>query len=158
MPQNFINNPTDIIESVFNHIHYSEMKELPFINENIQVKAVGFALYEGDWLGVLLTPWTLSILLFPGPDRVWQQRTVGDKLGLKLPSGNYSFTCGEHQELGQYLASSIMSPVQDLANQTIAVQLAKDLRQLLTAIATEEVHVQNPSRRGLFGLKNKQTA
>lgn len=158
MPLNFTENPTDVLEIVFNDIHANQMHELPFVNKKLKVKAVGFSLYESDWLGVLLTPWTLSIILIPGPNRVWQSRTVGDKIGIRLPSGDYSFTYGAHEQLGNYLASSIMSPLQDMKNQAVAVQLAKDLRQLITAIPTEEVHVPDPSRRSLFGLRNKATA
>ncbi|MDB1122375.1 [NiFe]-hydrogenase assembly chaperone HybE [Vibrio algarum] len=158
VPLNFTENPTDVLEIVFNDIHANQMHELPFVNKKLKVKAVGFSLYESDWLGVLLTPWTLSIILIPGPNRVWQSRTVGDKIGIRLPSGDYSFTYGAHEQLGNYLASSIMSPLQDMKNQAVAVQLAKDLRQLITAIPTEEVHVPDPSRRSLFGLRNKATA
>lgn len=157
MPQNFTENPTDTLEEVFQSIHQNQMQSLPFVNENLSVKAVDFALYEGDWLGVLLTPWMLSIVLIAGPNRIWNRYTVGDKLGLRLPSGDYSFTYGYHEQLGNYFASSIMSPLQDMKDQQTAVQLAKDARRLLTAIPTEEVHVRDQSRRALFGLSNSKT-
>lgn len=152
MPLNFTENPTDTLEDVFQNIHTNQMIDLPFVNEKLGVKAVGFNLYEGDWLGVLLTPWMLSIILIPGPNRTWGSHTVGDRLGIRLPSGDYSFTYGAHEKLGNYFASSIMSPLQDMKNQETALQLAKDIRQLLTAIPTEEIHVQDQSRRALFGL------
>lgn len=157
MPHNFTENPAQLIESVFSDIHKTQMQDLPFVNGKLSVKALDFALFEGDWLGMLLTPWTLSIMLIPGPSRHWQPRTVGDKIGLSLPSGNYNFTYGHHEELGCYLSSSVMSPVQNMTDQDSAVQLAKDLRQLLTAIPTKEVHVRNESRRALFGLKGRHS-
>lgn len=158
MPQNFTNNPSSVLEQVFSDIHQNRMKDLPFVNENLSVKATGFALFEGDWLGVLLTPWTLSLILIPGPDRLWQKRTVGDKVGLRLPSGDYTFTYGVHEELGNYFACSVQSPVQDIASQAIGEQLSKDLRQLVTAIPTQELHVRDESRRALFGLKTQNMA
>lgn len=91
MPQNFTSNPGDLIEKVFSQIHKNEMADLQFVNPNLSVKTVGFELYDGDWLGVLLTPWTLSLLLLAGPGREWQSLRVGDRLGLKLPSGSYTF-------------------------------------------------------------------
>lgn len=159
MPLNFINNPAKLIEQVFSDIHKSEMEDLPFLNPHLSVKTIGFSLYEGDWLGVLLTPWTLSALLIAGPDREWQDFKVGDKFGIKLPSGNYTFFVGEHKELGIYLSCSLRSPVGDIPNQQTGVQLAEDIRRLITAIPTTELHVEDQSRRALFSqlLKTEPT-
>ncbi|WP_413285350.1 [NiFe]-hydrogenase assembly chaperone HybE [Vibrio sp. MA40-2] len=156
--QNFTHNPCDTLESVFEHINTHQMADLPFNNKKLTVKAVGFSLYENDWLGVLLTPWMLSILLIPGPNRVWQAQTVGNKVGLCLPAGNFSFTYGSHKQLGTYLACSVMSPLQNITSQVSALQLAKDVRQLITAIPTEQIQVKDQSRRALFGLQNKATS
>ena len=151
MPLNFINNPDKLVENVFAEIHKTEMADLPFINPYLSVKTVGFSLYEGDWLGVLLTPWTLSALLLPGPNRHWQPFSVGEKFGIKLPSGEYIFFVGNHDELGTYLSCSLCSPVGNISNQESGLKLANDIRRLVTAIPSTELHVDNQSRRALFG-------
>jgi len=151
VPQNFTSNPADIIERVFSEIHKNEMADLQFVNPNLSVKTVGFELYEGDWLGVLLTPWTMNLLLLAGPDREWQPLKVGDRLGLKLPSGSYTFFVGEHEQLGTYLSCSLRSPVGDIQTQEAGLKLAEDIRRLITAIPTTEPHVEDQSRRALFG-------
>lgn len=151
VPLNFTNNPAELVEKVFSDIHKNEMVELPFLNPYLSVKAIGFALHEGDWLGVLLTPWTLSALLIAGPDRNWQDFKVGDKFGLKLPSGNYTFFVGAHKEIGTYLSCSLRSPVGDIPNQQAGIKLANDIRRLITAIPTTELYVEDQSRRALFG-------
>lgn len=148
MPVNFIDNPSELIKQVFNQIHRDEMSDLPFINPALSVNTIGFALYEEDWLGVLVTPWTLSLLLLPGPDHEWQTHQVGDKLGLKYGDADYTFMLNEHELLGQYLSCSLSSPVGHLATQAIAEQLAKDVRRLIVAIPVQ--NVENPPRRELF--------
>lgn len=160
MPLNFTNNPAELVEQVFTDIHLNEMADLPFVNPYLSVKSVGFALFEGDWLGVLLTPWTLSALVIAGPNRNWQDFTVGDKFGLKLPSGDYTFFVGQHEKLGTYLSCSLLSPVGDIANQQAGLKLAEDIRRLITAIPTTELHVDDQSRRALFGklLKTELTS
>ena len=158
MPQNFINDPSELIQQVFTTIHHTEMADLPFINEYLSVETVGFALHEGDWLGVLLTPWTLSLLLLAGPERHWQSFTVGDKFGLKLPSGEYTFFVGGHEKLGTYLSCSLRSPVNDIHSQQAGVKLAEDIRRLVTAIPTTELQIEDQARRTLFNklLKTEQ--
>lgn len=158
MPQNFIENPSAQVEEAFKQIQQQQMADLPFMNEALSVAAVGFSLFEGDWLGVLLTPWTLNLMLLPGPDREWQEFTVGQKVGLKLPSADYPFTAGEHEALGQYLACSVRSPVQDIPSQKAALQLAEDLSRLVIAIPAVNVTEVDESRRRLFGGAIKQAA
>ncbi|TCS36751.1 [NiFe]-hydrogenase assembly chaperone HybE [Reinekea marinisedimentorum] len=158
MPQNFTENPSALIEATFNQIHAEQMVGLPFINERLRVSAVGFTLFEGDWLGVLLTPWALNLMLLPGPDRHWQAFTVGEKIGLKLPSNDYTFIVGEHQALGQYLACSVRSPVKDIPGQKAGLQLAGDLSRLMTALPAVNVTEVDESRRRLLGGMMKQSA
>ncbi|WED21725.1 [NiFe]-hydrogenase assembly chaperone HybE [Vibrio sp. JC009] len=148
MPQNFIENPASQIEKVFTDIHHHQMNDLPFINDKLEVKTVGFALYEGDWLGVLLTPWTLSIMLLPGEGREWRSFDMGEKVGIQLPAGDYTFIYGEHEQLGHYLSCSVQSPVQDFGSQEDAVRVAEDVRRLITAIPTSEI--ADKSKRNLF--------
>jgi [NiFe] hydrogenase assembly HybE family chaperone len=141
-------NPAGIIEQAFLQVQQEQMQELPFLNDKLAVKAVGFNLFEGDWLGVLLTPWTLSLILLPGPDRQWQPLKVGDKVGLKLPAGDYPFTYGWHAKLGNYLACSVQSPLQDMPSQEEALRVAQDISRLVTAIPSRDI--EDSSRRGLF--------
>lgn len=148
MPRNFTDNPGDLIKQVFTQIHEEAMSGLPFINPALCVNTIGFDLYEGDWLGVLVAPWTLNLLLLPGPDRQWQGYRVGDKLGIKLSTGDYTFMAGEHEALGQYLTFSLSSPVSQFKSQSEIEQLAVDTRRLISAIPVQDV--SDASRRELL--------
>ena len=148
MPNNFTDNPSDLIKQVFNQIHQDEMCKLPFINQKISVNTLGFALYDGDWLGALVTPWMLNLLLLPGPNKEWQSYKVGKRMKIKFASGDYTFHASEHNLLGQYLSCSLSFPVSQFNSQSEIEQVAKDTRLLVSALPVQEV--SNTSRRELF--------
>ena len=116
--------------------------------------ATKFQLFEGQWVGNILTPWMLSTLILPGPDQIWPSRTLGERLGLAFPPGNMTFMVGETEQLGQYLSSSLMSPINKGLSQEQAVQLADDsLRILLSLPITDVDNPKDPGRRALFSIK-----
>ncbi|TKI06482.1 hydrogenase-2 assembly chaperone [Martelella alba] len=117
--------PADWLEREFGHIAAGEIRTLPFFRPTIPVRACGFTLFERQWLGCLLTPWMLSLLILPGPGQAWPIRRPGDRLALRLPCGNVGFMVGETAPLRQYLACSLMSPLAAALNAAQAVSLAE---------------------------------
>ncbi len=60
------------------------MQGLPIVNPALEVEAVGFAPWEGSWLGVMVTPWGMNLTLVPGePARLAAART-GRQASLSL--------------------------------------------------------------------------
>lgn len=146
-------NPAAQLEQVFQTIAASDMHQLPFFQPQIPVRACGFQLFEHQWVGSLLTPWMLSLLVLPGPDQQWQPRTVGDKLALTLPCGNVRFTVGEIEGCGQYLASSLMSPLDKHLGAQQAVALAENTARMALSLPVVDGNIpSNPGRRALFRL------
>lgn len=150
MPQavnGFSDNPASLLESVFQSVAETSMQALPFYRPQIPVRACGFQLYEGQWIGCLLTPWMLSLLVLPGPDQTWTRRTVGEKLALSLPCGNVRFTVGETAGCGQYLASSLISPLNSHAVAEQMILLAEQTARMALSLP-----VVDASRRALFRM------
>ena len=145
----FAQDPSAILESAFQHIAETKMQSLPFYQAQIPVEASGFQRFEGQWIGCLLTPWMLSLLVLPGPGQQWEKRTVGEKLALSLPCGNVRFTVGEVEACGQYLASSLMSPLDKNASAQALITLAQQTVQMALAFPLAP---ENPGRRALFHL------
>lgn len=145
----FDENPAARLEAAFSVVAAGEMHTLPFYQEQIPVKAVGFARFEGEWLGVMLTPWTLSLLLLPGS--VWPRRPLGERLGLALPFGHATFVVSELEGIGQYLSCSLLSPPTPGMSGEQAQQLALDLSRLVTALPVRDPDApSDPTRRALF--------
>lgn len=149
----FLSSPATQLEAAFQAIAENDMQHLPFFQPQIPVRACGFQLFEQQWIGCMLTPWMLSLLVLPGPNQVWQLRVVGEQLGLILPCGNIRFTVGEIDGCGQYLASSLMSPLKKhLAAEAMLTLAEHTVRMALSLPVVDEATPANLSRRALFHL------
>lgn len=149
-------NPSTLLETAFQAIADGEMQGLPFFQPQIPVRACGFQLFERQWVGTILTPWMLSLLVLPGPEQVWQPYAVGDKLALSLPCGSVRFIVGEIAGCGQYLACSLMSPLDRHLGAEQALALAQQSARMALSLPVADGNIpSNPGRRALFGLSQR---
>ncbi|MBL5862410.1 hydrogenase-2 assembly chaperone [Serratia fonticola] len=149
-------NPSALLETAFQAIADGEMQDLPFFQPQIPVRACGFQLFEQQWVGTILTPWMLSLLVLPGPEQIWQPHAVGDKLALSLPCGSVRFIVGEIAGCGQYLACSLMSPLDRHLGAEQALALAQQSARMALSLPVADGNIpSNPGRRALFGLSQR---
>lgn len=149
-------NPSALLETAFQAIADGEMQDLPFFQPQIPVRACGFQLFERQWVGTILTPWMLSLMVLPGPEQVWQLYAVGDKLALSLPCGSVRFIVGEIAGCGQYLACSLMSPLDRHLGAEQALALAQQSARMALSLPVADGNIpSNPGRRALFGLSQR---
>lgn len=127
-------NPTSLLEAVFRRIETERMAEVPILNPRLEVEAVNFTNWQGHWLGVLVTPWFMNLILLPGMEGAWVSLPEGGKRSIGFASGTFEFIAGCEERLGEYLACSLFSPVLEFADQEAA---------RLTALAALEA-LQNP--------------
>ncbi len=143
--------PQPLLERLFNGIAERDMRALPFFQPQIPIRACGFQLFEQQWVGALLTPWMLSLLVLPGPGQLWPRRSVGARLALALPCGNVGFTLGEIDGCGQYLGSSLMSPLTADLGAEPAVTLAQQCARMALSLPVADADAPaNQGRRSLF--------
>ena len=109
------------VANVFERIHREQMTGLPLLNKALNVRALGFQEYEGRILGMLITPWMMSLLLFPTPPDDWQTQTLGSKKFITFPSGSYRFLINAIDELGVCQMHSLHSPVHRFHTQEAAI-------------------------------------
>lgn len=144
-------NPQHLLEQCFSAIANAQMRLLPFYQAQIPLRACGFQLFEQQWMGVLLTPWMLSLLVLPGPGQIWPRRPVGSRLALALPCGNVGFTVGEVSGCGAYLASSLLSPLPAGLDGDAALRLAQQCARMALSLPVLDVDAPvNLARRSLF--------
>lgn len=147
----FADNPSDLLEAAFGQVAAGEMQALPFYQHQLPVRAVGFTRHEEQWVGVMLTPWLLSLMILPGPEQEWPARRLGERIGVALPCGNATFVVSELEGVGQYLSCSLQSPPTPGISSEQALKLARDLSLMITALpVTDPDAPQNPARRALF--------
>ncbi|MDD1621822.1 MAG: [NiFe]-hydrogenase assembly chaperone HybE [Methylococcaceae bacterium] len=152
------------LEHAFNDILASRMRDVPVVNPALSVRAIGFERFGGDWLGVLITPWFMNLLLLPGPECSWIEFPPGSKIERAFPYGSFEFTLADEARLGVYALSSLFSPMFEFRDQDAAVATAEAvLRHLFELDRPTTTTPPRPSisrrdlLRGSFSDKDHQT-
>ena len=145
--------PAPRLVAQYERIAREQMAELPFYHATMPI-AAECVLFEGQWLGVVLTPWMLSVVVLPGPEQLWPQRKSAERIALALPCGSMTFMVGELPETGQLLACSLMSPLDSHlgAEQGLAL-VGSTLKMLLSLPVQQGEGAVNLGRRRLFGAR-----
>ena len=103
--------PAARLEAAFRAVAAGRMRGLPFVNAALEVEAVGFAHWDGHWLGCLVTPWCMNLVLLPREVTAWQSVSAGNKVAYRFPAGVYDFVAGREEAIGEYQACSLFSPM-----------------------------------------------
>lgn len=147
----FSTNPAPRLVAQYERIAREEMQALPFYHPAMPIVAQ-CTLFEGQWLGCVLTPWMLSVVVLPGPDQLWPVRSSSDRLALQLRCGNLTFMVGALPETGQLLACSLMSPIDPhLGADEGRALVSSTLKMLLSLPVQQGEGGVDLGRRRLFG-------
>ena len=122
-----MNDAVQKLEQVFGDIARTRMADVPIINPALRVEAVGFREWEGRWIGVLVTPWTISLVLLPGADAPLEPLKLDQKAIWTFPSGGYQFMGLNEAALGVCHSCPLISPVQEFASHDDAVAVAREI-------------------------------
>lgn len=136
----------DKLLSVFQAIQSERMEGVPILNPRLKVEAVDFGEWRGHWLGVLITPWFMNLMLLPGRDGAFDHLPEGGAVGFDLPAGTVEFLVGREDQLGVYLSRSLFSPMSEFGDQETARLVAREtMKGLMAAPAAEEPVPVSPS-------------
>ena len=122
------------VANVFERICREQMAGLPLLNKALSVTTLGFQEFEGRILGMLITPWMMSLLLFPKPQDDWQSQALGSKNMISFPGGNYRFMINVIDELGVCQMHSLYSPMHRFGSQDAAIAEATAFMDKLLVI------------------------
>ena len=124
-------NPASVLEDAFRVVYEERMQGLPFINPALSVEAIDVQPWNGHWLGVLITPWFMNLMLLPDDDAAWPVLRPGEKCEQRFPAGVFEFIAGHEDTLGEYLACSLFSPMFEFADHETARLTAAAARAAL---------------------------
>lgn len=116
----------------------SRMEGLSFVNRALAVEAIGFAPWQGHWLGVMLTPWFMNLILAPRDASAWQSPRQGETRCYRFPAGDYDFIGAADDIAGEYRMCSLFSPVLQFEDQETARLVAQLAREALFDAANAE--------------------
>jgi [NiFe] hydrogenase assembly HybE family chaperone len=94
------------------------------VNSLLNCTGVGFARCQGDWLGVVITPWCMDLVLLPGGGTLWGDIPAGQRRYVELPLGAVAFTAAEDPQLGHYQHAPLVATVASLPDMATATRLA----------------------------------
>jgi len=118
-------NPEEAVEAAFFRIQQTSMAGIPILNPALSVAAIDFQRWQGHWLGMVVTPWCMSLTLVPGSTDNWNAVGVNQRRFIKFPAGDFAFLGGHEEELGEYQSCSLFSPMGKFSSQLEAVQTAR---------------------------------
>jgi [NiFe] hydrogenase assembly HybE family chaperone len=113
-------NPGPQVAAAFRVVHETRMHDVPILNAAIAVEAVGFAPWEAHWLGCLVTPWFINLMLLPREAERWVRLRPGEKHIYVFPAGAFEFIGGREEAIGEYQACSLFSPMFEFADHETA--------------------------------------
>ena len=137
--------PAVRLEAAFTRIWRTRMAGLPFLNPALRVQAVGFRPWQGQWLGALVTPWSVNLVLMPG-EGPWPALAKGAERFVDLPAGRFRFIAGEDAEIGEHHACSLFSPALEFADHETARAVAEASLAALFDAGLDQAEVRAPSR------------
>jgi [NiFe] hydrogenase assembly HybE family chaperone len=140
-------NPAELLERVFAHIADTRMAGLPILNTALNVQAVGFREWQDNWVGVLVTPWTISLMLMPGEKGPLKTLGPEEKVTREFPSGKYEFMGLNEPTLGSCQTCSLISPVFDISSQEDAVRVANEVMEALFVAEQSEEKLEAERKR-----------
>ncbi len=135
----FAESPAGFFEEGMRRIARERMAGLPIVNPKIDVRAVDFRRWGNDWIGVMVTPWSIAAVYVCGVAESWVDVPVGKVRLIELPAGDFPFISVEDPILGRFLSLPLKSPVLDMADQETADEFARvALKTMLTTSSIPE--------------------
>ena len=109
--------PAARVAAAFERIARERMADVPLCNRALAVESVGFRRWNGLWVGVLVTPWAMNLMLLPAGHAAFAPLAVGQVRAWDLPSGAYEFMGGDAPGVGPFHCCALFSPMNDFATQ-----------------------------------------
>ena len=119
------------LESAFNEIARTRMLDVPILNSALRVETVGFREWEGRWIGVLVTPWMINLVLLPGQEATLLPLALDEKRMWSFPSGDYEFMGLNEPQIGACHMCSLISPVMEFDTHEEAIEVAREIMKEL---------------------------
>lgn len=120
------------LEQVFVQIQQQRMQDIPILNPALRVEAIAFREWNQRYLGVLITPWFMNLIMLLPPEHFPPYTPkVDEKAFYQFPAGHYSFLVCFEERIGTYHSCSLFSPMFEFDSQDLARATAQQVMQML---------------------------
>jgi [NiFe] hydrogenase assembly HybE family chaperone len=117
----------DNLVRAYRHIGDERISRLPIYHDKLLVEAVGFQTWEARLVGILITPWFMNLVLFPGGAEECSDLSAGSATEWEFPSGTYEFRTSVVEGVDVHLSAVLFSNVKAFADQGTARAVAKEV-------------------------------
>ena len=132
-----VHDPSPRLVAAFARIERERMAGVPILNAALSVQAVDFARWQGHWLGALVTPWFLNLVLVPRQTEGWRSVVDGQRVFHRFGAGDFAFLGAAEPEVGEFQTCSLISPMAGFDDQRAACETARAALRML--------HVEHPA-------------
>jgi len=147
----------EILESTFNKIYRERMIDVPITNEKIEVRAIAFQRWQASYLGVMITPWFMNLMLLPGETENWDDRQELSATTYTFPSGNYEFLTGFEPNIGKYQMCSLFSPMFEFSDNNSAIETARAIiKELMNSENVEKTDIGSSQIENIWNGVNEE--
>ena len=108
------------LEEAFRRIERERMQGMSLLNPALHVEAVGFEARGDSWLGVLITPWFVNLVMLPREESQWTELRPTATTVESFPLGEFEFLVGRDETLGTYKSCTLFSPALEFVDQDSA--------------------------------------
>ncbi len=119
------------LTALFQRVYQQRMQDMPMVNPALCVEAVGFRPWTDRCIGILITPWFMSLIALLPSDEGVSPPATDEKCHYQFPSGDYDFLVCYDEQFGLYHSCSLFSPMFDFPSQELAQQTALAVLDLL---------------------------
>lgn len=130
--------PAALLADTYDRIARTRMDGVALLNPALRVEAVDFAPWSHHWLGVLITPWFMNLVLLPREAEQWHSVRMGETVNYTFPAGVFGFIAAVEPPVGKMQACSLFSPMFEFADQETARIAASAARAALFDAAHRE--------------------
>ncbi|HMD73330.1 MAG TPA: [NiFe]-hydrogenase assembly chaperone HybE [Steroidobacteraceae bacterium] len=116
-----------LLESAFRRIHATRMSGIPILNPKLEVEALGFRDWNGMRVGVLVTPWSINLVVLREFAVELPALRLDERRNWNFPSGGYEFMGGDEPECGPFDFCSLFSPALEFPDQGAARAVAESV-------------------------------
>lgn len=115
-----MNKAIEELEQAFRRIHRERMSDVPILNHALEIEAIGFQTWGEAWLGVLVTPWFMNLVLLPKPKADWTELKPTTSTIERFPAGDLEFLVANQEEIGPYKTCTLFSDTHIFIDQDAA--------------------------------------
>lgn len=146
--------PSQLVVDRFEEIYQQQIKGTPIENPALSVEAVGFQLWNNQWVGILITPWFLNLMIMSAEKTGWSKISADAQQQWQFPCGPISMLKNADDTLGLYYCCSLASPMSAFDSHESTRQTALEIMQMLFVAGNETNDVTQDQKQASLGKLN----